>query len=54
MKNLHGTLQEILKLREYLYETYSENNKITKKVLLVSLKLDQSINNYMKLCSNKK
>jgi hypothetical protein len=51
MKNLQAEeiLQEICKLRENLHKIYNENKKITKEVLLISTKLDHSINSYVKL-----
>jgi ribosomal protein S17E len=51
MKNLQTEeiLQEIYKLRENLHKIYNENKKVTKEVLLVSSKLDHSINSYVKL-----
>jgi ribosomal protein S17E len=42
-------LQEISRLRENLHKAYNENKKVTKEVLLVSTKLDHSINSYIKL-----
>lgn len=42
-------LQEISRLRESLHKVYNENKKITKEVLLISTKLDHSINSYIKL-----
>jgi len=46
-------LQEISRLRESLYKAYDENRTINQEVLLISTKLDRSINAYLKLTDKK-
>lgn len=45
-------LLEISRLRENLHRIYNENKRITKELLVVSIKLDESINDYVKLLQN--
>ena len=42
------SLQEMRTLREHLYKSYFENEGVTREVLLISRKLDQNINKFMK------